>query len=216
MHDIQSLIFQKVTYLPDASSLVILALGLLCVLQGFRFARFLVALICAGGGFLVGSLTASSTGMPPLVAGVTAIGLCGLAIFRFRAGLVIAAAFTGGALLFFLAEQLGARPNTVLTSGAVGLATGFSLIWVCPRSLPMLLTIVHGAGLLIVAFVAVTSALAPSLGVTFCDWATTYPLMTPAFMLMLCTLGYSVQANARQGAMETGGASELIRPRRLT
>ena len=66
-----------------------------------------------------------------------------------------------------------------------------------------------GAGLTIVAFVAITSSLAPSLGATFQDWASSYGLLVPGFILMLCTLGYSVQANARQGDMETGGDPSL-------
>ena len=106
---------------------------------------------------------------------------------------------------------LGICAGIVCLAGA-GFAGGFSLMWVCRRTLPILATIVPGAGLLVVGFVGITSAAAPSLGLTFQDWAARIHLFVPGLMLMLCVLGYSVQANALQGDMESGGcpgASDL-------
>lgn len=206
MSDIQGLIFQKAADLSETTTLVVFAMGLLCTLQGFRFARFIIALICAVWGWIAGGVVASIVGLPVAFGSVVAVALCALALMRFRAGLAIASAFTGGALAWHMAAQFGLRLDSLPIVAAIGLAAGFSLLWVCPRYLPILTTTVNGAWLLIAAFVGLTSGLAPSLGATFCDWAASYPLMTPAFMLMLFVLGYSVQANARQGDMETGGA----------
>jgi len=206
MHDFQRLIFQSASHWSAASGLVLLLVGLLYLLQGFRFARFLLAVSCAGGGFLLGGLLAGLTGLTPIIALIGAGGLGALALARQRVGLGMASTFTFGALAQYLAVQLGMRHDMVVVAAAVGAAAGLSLVWICHRPLPAVLTIVQGSVLLIVGFVGLTSALAPSLGLTFVDWAAHIPLMVPTLMVMLSVLGYSVQANAQQGDMEAGGA----------
>ncbi len=209
MYDFQGLIFRFASHWSAATSLAVLGIGLLYLLQGFRFARFLTAVSCVGGGLVVGGIAGELVGRPlpaALAAGAT-LGLLGL--FRFRAGLVLASAFTGSALAQYLAAQLGVNPIITLIAAGIGFPVGFSLIWVCRRTLPILVTIVQGAGLLIVGFVGITNATAPSLGQTFLEWAAAIPLMVPGFVLMLCVLGYSVQANALQGSIETGGCPDV-------
>lgn len=205
MHDFQSLIFRAASHWSAVAGLVLLALGLLCTLQGFRFARLLLTIACVGGGFVLGGIAAGLTGLPPIVALISAAGLGILALKRYRVGLALASMFTFGALAQYLGVQLGLRPNIVLVAAGVGAAVGLSMTWVCHRPLPVILTTLQGAGLLIVGFVGLTNALAPSLGLTFIDWAANTRLMVPALMLMLCVLGYSVQANAQQGDLEAGG-----------
>ena len=53
MYDFQGLIFRSAARWSEATSLVLLGSGLLYTLQGFRFARFLLPLTCAGGGLVV-------------------------------------------------------------------------------------------------------------------------------------------------------------------
>ncbi|MFQ5804898.1 MAG: hypothetical protein ACE5I3_00445 [Phycisphaerae bacterium] len=209
MFDFQGLIFRAALRWPEAMSLVVFGAGLLYMLQGFRFARFLIALSCAGGGLALGGILAKLAGLSIISAFPAAAVLGIVGLVRFRLGLALASAFTLGALAPYLAVQLGLRHTIVLIVAVLGFAIGYTMIWVCRRSLPILVTIVPGAGLLVTGFVGITCALAPSLGLTFLDWATSIPLMVPGLMLMLCILGYSVQANALQGDMETGGSPGL-------
>jgi hypothetical protein len=209
VYDFQRLIFQFASHWSLATALAVLGVGLLYALQGFRFARFLITLSCAGGGLVLGWILSELTGVPLAIAFLPAGILALLALVRFHIGLKVASAFTGSALAQYLAAQLGMMPSLTLVAAGVGLCIGYSLIWLCRRTLPILVTVVQGAGLLVVAFVGLTNALAPSLGLTFLEWAAGIPLMVPGLMLMLCVLGYSVQANAQQGAMESGGSPGL-------
>jgi len=209
VYDFQSLIFRAASHWSEATALVVLGLGLLYTLQGFRFARFLVAVSCAGGGLAVGGILGKLAGFPVVSAAVGAAVLGLLALIRYRLGLALASAFTIGALGPYIGVQLGVKPNMVPVVTAAAFSAGYSLIWVCRRTLPIVVTIIQGAGLLVVGFVGLTCALAPSLGLTFVDWANNIPVMVPGLMLMLCALGYSVQANAHQGDMESGGSSGL-------
>jgi hypothetical protein len=74
------------------------------------------------------------------------------------------------------------------------------------RSLPIIVSVLQGAALMVIGFVGVADNLAPSLANTFTDWARTIPLMIPVLMTMLFVLGYSVQANQQQGDMQTGAS----------
>ena len=205
MYDFQSLIFRSASRWSEATALVVLGVGLLYTLQGFRFARFLLAVSCACGGLVLGRILTALADLPPIVPVIAAAALGVFALMRHRVALALASAFTLGALAQYLAVQLGFRTYMVWVIAGVGLPVGFSLIRVCRRTLPILVTIVPGSGLLVVGFVGLTNALVPSLGLTFLDWAESFPPMVPGFMLMLCILGYSVQANALHGDIESGG-----------
>jgi hypothetical protein len=198
------LIFHVAPHWSEATALVVIGIGLLYTLQGFRFARFLLSLTCAGGGLALGWLLVELAGLPAFCSALPAAGLGLLALLRRRIGLALASAFTFGTLGHYLAHEVRLQPDIVLIVGGVGLVGGFAMIWVCRRVLPILVTIIQGAGLLMLGFVGITHSLVPSLGETFLQWARSLPLMVPTFMLMLCALGYSVQANARQGEIETG------------
>ena len=212
MYDGQSLIFRAAAQWSEATSLVVFAAGLLYLLQGFRFARFLLPVTCIGGGLVLGGIAIGMVGLPPLLAIGVAGGLGLLALLRYSVGLKLASAFTSGALAQYLAVQFGLMPDIVLVVAIAGLLAGFSLYWVFRRSLPIFVTMLQGACLLVVGFVGITSGLVPSLGLTFQDWAGRIPMMVPALLVMLCALGYSVQANAVRGDMEVGGSAGMGDP----
>jgi hypothetical protein len=205
VYDFQSLIFRSASHWSAATALAVFAIGLLYLLQGYRFGRYLLPVSCAGGGLVLGGIVADLTGLSLWIALLAAAILGFAALARYRVALAIASILTAGALAQYMAVQLGIRHNVVGVIAIVGGVLGFPMIWVCRRSLPILLTIVQGGGLLVVSFVGVSVALAPSLGLTFIDWSARIPLLVPGLMLMLCVLGYSVQANAVQGSIETGG-----------
>ncbi len=209
MTDAQGLIFREAAGLAPASGLALLGLGLLALLQGFRFGRFLIPAICAAGGSVVGVAIADALAAPRVLGLVPGLGLLALGLVRYRKGVSACSGLVAGALFFYLAQQVGlGRDATLIVAGAAA-ALGVALIWVCPRALPILITVAVGSGLLVAAFVALTSVMAPTLGDTFQAWACDHPLLVPMFMVMLWVLGYSVQANARQGDMQTGGDGGL-------
>ena len=207
MYDFQSLIFRSVTHWHEATSLAVVGIGLLCILQGFRFARFLLPLACAGGGLVIGAILVAFTDLPVAAAIIPGAVLGFVGFLQYRIALKLASGFTFGAAAQYLAIQLGLSPDASLIMGGIGLAAGFSMAWFCRRSLPFLVTIVLGAALLVVGFVGLSTALVPSLGLTFVDWSGRIPLMVPGLMIMLSVLGYSVQVNAYQGDVESGGRS---------
>jgi hypothetical protein len=181
------------------------AVGMLYLLQGFRFARILLAITNGAGGFLLAFALASTFKVPAFLAGVSVGGLLGaIALLRFRAGIVLGSGFVFAVLGYYLAGRFTIDPMYLLTAGGIGGALGLSMNWICYRSLPVIVTTVQGTALLIIAFVGLSSNLAPSLSATFVEWGDRIPLMMPLMMTMLFTLGYSVQANMQQGDMLTG------------
>jgi hypothetical protein len=209
VYDIQGLIFRSASQWTALTSLALFGVGLLYTLQGFRFARFLLPITCAGGGLALGAVLNEVVSLPAGTSFVAAVVLGIVGLLRFRVALILSSAFTFGALAQYLALQIGVKPNISTLIGAAGLLLGFALVWAYRRTLPIVVTMIQGAGLLVVAFVGLSATLVPPLGLTFIDWATRLPMMVPVLIAMLCTLGYSVQINAYQGDLESGGSPAL-------
>lgn len=207
MNDYQDFAFQWVASQTALTSLVIMGLGLLFALQGFRFARPLFAVTSAAAGFVVGSLLANALKIPafPLSAGLAGVlGAAGLV--RYRTGIMISSTLVIAMLAQYLVSRFSTNPSNLMFALVFGAALGVSLRWVCMRSLPIIVTVIQGAAMLVIGFVGVTTDLAPSLASTFVEWARSIPLMIPVFMVMLVVLGYSVQANQQQGDMQSGAS----------
>lgn len=212
MFDIQESLFRWAGAQGQGTAVVIVALGLLCALQGFRFARFLFAITCGAAGFFAGGAVAAAIGAPaPPAALLCGAVLGGIGMYRFAIGACMSSMFVFALVAGNLAARFTADPNSILFGMGVGALFGLSLRWVSVRAMPIIVTTVAGAGLLIVGFVGLTGSLAPSLAQTFVDWSQTIPLLTPAMMVMLFVLGYSVQANAQQGDIQTGGSQNISR-----
>lgn len=210
MTDLQDLIFSWAMRQQGSAAIALLMVGLLFTLQGFRFAGMLLPVTCSCGGFLVGSVGAALLNFdePTVAAGVGA-GIFGLAaLVSFRAGLIIASMFSFAILGQFVAERVDAAPMTMLVTSGIFAAVGVCLRWICLRPLPIIVTSVLGALILTVGFVAGAAQVAPSLAGTFVHYAGKWSVVTPLFLLMLFVLGYSVQANAQQGDITSGGARD--------
>ena len=89
MYDFQGLIFRSASHWPEATSLVVLGIGLLYTLQGFRFARFLLPITCAGGGLVLGAVVASMLELPTSAALISAAALGIGALLHFRSALAL-------------------------------------------------------------------------------------------------------------------------------
>jgi hypothetical protein len=207
MSDYQDFAFHWATGQTLLTGVVIIGIGLLFALQGFRFARPLFALTSAVAGFVLGLVLGETLKVPsfPISAGLAGVlGAAGLV--RFRLGIVIASTLVFSLLAQYLTSRFSSNPSNLLFALVFGAALGLSLRWVCMRSLPIIVSVLQGAALMVIGFVGVADNLAPSLANTFTDWARTIPLMIPVLMTMLFVLGYSVQANQQQGDMQTGAS----------
>ncbi len=205
MQDFQGIIFRWAAHQSELTAVSILAVGLLYALQGFRFARLLLAGSACAAGFLIGSLVAALVGAPGFIGGAP-LGLCMgiLALGKVRFGVFVSSAFTFAALAHYLGVRFHLPSESTLLLAAAGLLVGCSLYWICRRPLPIVLTTIQGAVFLVIGFVALASSLTPTLAETFLSWSSDLPVMVPMLMLMLVITGFSVQANAQQGDMETG------------
>jgi hypothetical protein len=206
VYEIQDSVFRWALHQSQVTSLVLFGLGILFGLQGFRFARVLLSLTCAAGGFILGGVTASLLGLPLFGPSLVLAGVLGaVSLWHFRLGVALAAMFTFGAVASYLAGRFDVSPSNAMFAGLGGVALGSALFYLYLRQTPILITTVLGAGLMIVGFLGLISRLAPSLADTFVRTADEYPVMTPVLGVMLCVLGFSVQANAAQGDVKTGG-----------
>jgi len=210
MLDMQGLILNWALRQPGTAALSLLMVGLLFTLQGFRFAGMLLPVTCAIGGFAIGTVGAVMLQFDePIMAAAVCAGMFGLsALMNFRIGLMIASMFAFAILGQFFCERLGAHPSTMLTATAIFGVIGLCMRWVCLRPLPIIVTSILGALVLTVGFVAGAAQIAPALAGTFVYYAERWSLVTPLFLLMLFVLGYSVQANAQQGDITSGGARD--------
>ena len=81
---------------------------------------------------------------------------------------------------------------------------GITFAWLSRRSMPLVVTTLQGVGLMIVGFVGISNALAPSLGMTFLEWSASRSLLVPVLFVMLSLTAFSFQANADQGDIRSG------------
>lgn len=203
--DYQTYFLNNATSWPISTSLALFATGLLFGLQGFRFARFLMAVTCAAAGFVFGGFGSQAIGYPPVIGGFIAASLAGgLALARIRVGVTVSAIATfaiAGHYLVARFDPMGAAP---WIAAALGGLIGLSLAWGEQRSLPILITTLQGAALMVLGFVGVAAALSPSLAGTFVGFSHDVPLFVPVLVGMLVAVGYSVQANLQQGDIRSG------------
>lgn len=206
MIDLQAMVLDGALRCPDSVALVILIAGMLYLTQGFRFARFLLAATAASGGYVLGAGAANSFGLPADIVALTFAGILGLlAVSKLMYGTIISAVLIWALIGHWIAVKFGLPPSWL--SGAVGVGgfIGGSLFWVARRLLPLLLTTLQGAAMVIVGFVGVAKTVAPSLAFTFTDWANNGFFLISLLMTMLTVLGVSLQSTAKEGDIRSGG-----------
>jgi hypothetical protein len=208
MIDYQPLIFRDATGWNEATALAVMGIGLLYVLQGFRFAKFLLALGNGVCGLVLGVTVGAAFDLPGSVVGLAlALALGLVTLSRYRVGVFVASLATFTLLGYYLGTRFTLQTTWLMLSTGVGFIAGMLLPYAAKRTLPMFLTTIQGAALLVVGFVALTSRIAPTLALTFIDWSDRLSLMVPVLMTMVMVLGLSVQTNLRQGDIHTGGST---------
>ena len=198
-------LFTWAAHQPALSGAVLLGTGLVYGFFGFRLFRFLLAVSCAGLGWLVGCIIADLGGLPPIILMSICAVILGALSFKYeKPAVIVVSAASWGLLCYYLANQLGVPRNALwwVSGMAGGLGIFFAII--CYRSMRVILTTLQGVALMVVGWVALMSRLLPSVGATFREWANSQALLVPIFLIMLFVAAFSYQAMHQQGDIKTG------------
>ncbi len=208
MMDLQGNLFHWAAAQPALTGTLIFCLGLVYAFAGFRLFRFLLSVTCAGLGWLVFVVGAEMTHLMPDLVGVSGLLGAGIgvatSIYREKPALFATAVATWGALAWYLAVQLGLPQMIVFVFGGIGAGLGGVFSLLAYRGMRVVLSTLQGAVLLVVGWVSLTSAIAPSIGGTFRQWAAGQSLLVPGFLVMLFITGYSFQAMRERGDIKSG------------
>jgi hypothetical protein len=134
----------------------------------------------------------------PLLGVIGAVGLGVAATRLLRTSIAVASLATWAIIGAYLAGQFGLGREAGLVAAGLAGVGGLVHALLDYRGTTMVLTTVQGAVMLVIGWVSVTSQLAPSLGVTFREWANSQELLVPGFLAMLFATAYSCQAMRRQ------------------
>lgn len=213
MFDFQAILFRAALHWDPLTALVVAGIGLLAILQGFRFAKFILVVACGGGGFFIGSLLGAILDSDPLIIGGAAgLGCAALPLWKVRVGAVLASTLTFTVLAHYLGFQFGLRNENLLITTAVGTVTGFCMLWICPRTLLIMLTVLQGGPAVVLGFIGLAAEANPALATTVVGSANAYSFLIPVLLIMLAVMGYSVQLNSRQGNIASGGSAADLTP----
>lgn len=205
MPDIQRELFRWAVAQPGAVGMALFGLGLLYAFLGFRFHTALLGLTCGFVGSVVGLAVGQIADLDStigLLAG-TGIGVSLLFINRLIAT-VVATAAVWGTLGYYILYQFGMEPPTLTIAALALMVLGGGFACVCKRSAQAVLTSMQGVALMVVGWVGLASAIMPSVGQTFVDWASSWSLLVPFVMVMLFVTGYSYQSMNLRGDIQTG------------
>lgn len=205
MLDYQHAVFHWMASQHWLTGFTILLIGLLYAFQGFRMLRFLVGASSALLGWLLGMIAGALTTLPADQLALIAAGaLAATAVWAHRAALIILGAGTFMLLGHYLALQLELPFEAALAAALVMSGLGGLMSHLCSRTMTLILTSLHGTMFIIAGFVGVSTHLIPSVGDTFCDWASDWSLLVPGLMAMLCVTGYSIQFSSKRGDIRMG------------
>jgi hypothetical protein len=201
----QTALFDWASSQTGATGLVIFLAGMLYAFAG---ARMFVPLLSASNALLVfvlGQSLARAWGIPPLVAAgfPAAVALFASAKWP-SAGLTIGAGVTWGLLARYLLERigLGGVGSAVIVTLAGLIGSAMALL--CTRTMRVIHMTLHGAVLIMLGFVALSSAVFPTLGTTFLWLAADWSFMIPILLAMVFTTAYSYQSMILRGDIRTG------------
>jgi hypothetical protein len=201
----QKLIFDWAAAQPAATGAAIFAAGLLYGFCGFRMIRpLLVVPAAAAAAWLGDLLTVFVDVSPPMATGLGAVVGGAAAVLAPHVTVVVISGFTWAVLGGYLSWQFGLSDTTCLVVvGVAGLA-GTVLTMLSRQAMTVLLTTLQGAVLMLLGFVATSSAAMPALGSTFRNLACEQSVVVPVLLAMLTVTAFSYQATARQGDICTG------------
>lgn len=209
MHTYQAEVFRWAALQGGLSGLAIFGFGIAYAFFGRKLFSGLLPLACAAIGWLAGSIVAAATAAAntdpsPAPSAMLMALLALIAIYWKKFGTSLAGGIVGAACGAYFGNLFEAPREVTLAlfvAGAI-LSTVGSLL--CPRTMPLLLTTLLGTALLLIGFVATSTAFVPALGGTFRDMATGQAFVIPIIALMVFVGGYSFQSMQARGDMVTG------------
>ena len=135
------------------------------------------------------------------IAGLFAAVFAALSALRERTSVLVICGGTWGVLGYYLAVQLHLPQFLPLAVFCLSGMFGALFAHLSYRPMTVVLTSLQGTALIIVGFVGASLELAPSVGLTFRDWAEAQSLLVPILLFMLFVTGYSHQASAQRGSI---------------
>ncbi|TWT44207.1 hypothetical protein RAS1_06160 [Phycisphaerae bacterium RAS1] len=203
--NVQDAIFRWAAVQPALVGLVIFGAGTAYAFFGCYLYPALLAVSCGLIGWIGGGLGAEALQAPHDVVGIVAgVVFAGMAIGWQKPMTALASTVTWGLLAHYLTYQFRVPPMGVLIAAGLFAALGLTLSVLCFRTMRVVLTVLHGAALLVVGFVSLSSQLLPSLGSTFRGIASSEAFVVPMLMGMVVAAAYSYQAMCQQGGIRTG------------
>ena len=193
---------------PLEAGLLLLPVGLVFLLYGFRLYKWLVSVVFAGIGASVGAALAAYLGWEVflgMIAGALLLGLLAWPLHRVGWGLLGGAMFGGAAVLVMQTQT----PNVAYIA-AVGVAAfvgGFILTLLVMRPLIILVTSVIGAAVVVQGALRL-SLIQPAFGDPVCSTLEAKPYLLAILVAIPALLGFIIQWR------DTGGRGKAAAKRK--
>ena len=185
---------------PLEAGLLVLPIGLVFLLYGFKLYKWLVSLVFAGIGAGLGGALAACVGwsaMLGMVAGALVLGLLAWPLHRIAWGLLGGAILGGAAVLLVSARSQD--PILLAIVATVIFAGGFILTLLVMRPLIILVTAILGAAVLVQAILRL-SLLWPSFGDPVASMLQAKPYLLAILVAIPAALGFLLQWRDTSGA----------------
>ena len=178
---------------PLEAGLLVLPIGLVFLLYGFKLYKLLVSLVFAAVGSVLGGALAACVGwsaMLGMVAGALVLGLLAWPLHRIAWGLLGGAILGGAAVLLLSARSQD--PILLAIVATVIFAGGFILTLLLMRPLIILVTAILGAAVLVQAILRL-SLLWPSFGDPVASMLQAKPYLLAILVALAAALGFLLQ-----------------------
>jgi hypothetical protein len=178
---------------PLEAGLLLLPVGLVFLLYGFKLYKWLVSVVYAGIGASVGAALAVHLGWDVIlgtIAGALVLGLLAWPLHRVGWGL-LGGAFFGGATVLLMKMQ---TPNVAYIAVVAGIAFigGLLLTLVLMRPLIIFVTSVFGAAVLVLGALRL-SLIQPAFGDPVCTTLEAKPYLLAILVAIPALLGFIIQ-----------------------
>ncbi|MDX2197358.1 MAG: hypothetical protein SF069_00125 [Phycisphaerae bacterium] len=205
MVNYQTQVLAWVSQQGGATGIAVFMLGFAYAFYGNKMLPGLLAICCAGIGWVGGMVLGELGHFPgPVAAALAMIAFAAIGAMRPRIGVAIGATVVAAVLGAYCTNLFGAPPQVSLATIGVGAVLGLTLSFLAPRTVPLLLTTVLGTALLLIGFVGAATQFLPDIGQTLREWSATYAAVFPMLGGMLAVAAYSFQSMQQRGDMMTG------------
>jgi len=184
---------------PLEAGLLLLPVGLVFLLYGFKLYKWLVSVVYAGIGSAAGAALAAYLGWDVIlgmIAGALLLGLLAWPLHRVGWGLLGGALFGGAAVLLMRTQT--ANVTCIAAVAGVAFIGGFILTFVLMRPLIILVTSVIGAAVLVQGALRL-SLIQPAFGDPICSTLEAKPYLLAILVAVPALLGFILQWRDKGG-----------------